>query len=98
MTDWRDTRYGRKLISLKLRTGFDPTVALRVTPAPGCPLCQLNSPPDVVGHIHSARFAGDSYPILIEKYADACREEEFELSTELLSRHFGEHFVVRRRS
>jgi len=98
MGDWRDTRYGRKLLSLKLRTGFDPSVALHIMPRPGCPLCRLKETPEVVRLIHSARFAGDSYPILIDKYATSCQEEGFELTVPMLADHFSSHFVMRKRS
>lgn len=85
-----------KLLSFKLQTGFKPSVSLHVNPHPDCSLCTMNGP-QVVASIHSGRFAGDSYAILMERYGEMCSLEGIELNLDLLVRHFTQHFVMQRR-
>lgn len=97
MKDWRNTRHGAKLVSIKLGSTFEPSVALHINPHSGCPLCVLNSPPRVVASIHSSRYSGDSYHMLIEQYHELCERDGIELSMDVLVKHFSEHFVMRKR-
>lgn len=97
MKDWKNTRHGAKLISIKLSGSFEPGAALHISPRPDCPLCVLNSPPAVVTSIHSSRYGGDSYHMLIEQYQELCERDGIELNMDLLVKHFSEHFVMRAR-
>lgn len=97
MKDWRNTRHGTKLVSIKLGGAFEPGAALHINPRPDCPLCVLNNPPAVVASIHSSRYGGDSYRMLIEQYHELCKRDGIELNMDLLVRHFSEHFVMRKR-
>ncbi len=97
MKDWRNTRHGAKLVSIKLGGAFEPDAALHISPRPDCPLCVLNNPPAVVTSIHSSRYGGDSYRMLMEQYYDLCKRDGIELGMDVLVRHFSEHFVMRKR-
>lgn len=97
MKDWRSTRHGAKLLSLKISGTFEPAVSLHVNPRPGCPLCVINGAPEVVTSLHSSRYGGDSYPMLLEKYRELCEKEGIELNVNVLVKHFSEHFVMRKR-
>ena len=97
MRDWKSTRHGAKLLKLKLSSTFELGASLHVNPRPNCPLCVINSAPEVVTSIHSSRYGGDSYPILLEKYRELCKRDGIELNMDVLVRHFSEHFVMRKR-
>jgi len=94
---WKHTRHGAKLISIKLQSTFDPTVALHINPHPECPLCVLNDAPKVLTALHSSRYAGESYRLLLEEYGELFKIEGIELNMNVLVKHFSEHFVMRNR-
>ena len=96
-TDWKKTRHGMKLLAITLRTGFKPEASLRVNPHPHCQLCVIDGAPPVVAALHSARYAGDSYQTLLQRFGEKFRAEGIDLDVKTMVRHFTEHFVIQRR-
>ena len=95
---WRETKYGAKLLSIRLASKFDPSVILRINPMPDCPLCVLGDDvPSSLESLHSSRFSGTSYRILLEDYSVMLAAVGVELTLDLLVRHFNEHFIMRNR-
>jgi hypothetical protein len=97
MTDWKKTSHGMKLLAITLRTGFKPGASLRVNPHPHCPLCVIDGGPPILAALHSARYAGDSYQTLLQRFGEKCSAEGIDLNVGVMVRHFTEHFVMQKR-
>lgn len=96
MVDWRQTRHGAKLLAIKLSRNFAPSVVMHVAPRPECPLCVIDgTASDTLTALHSDRFGGDSFPILLSRYVGRLGEEGIEMNANMLATHFSEHFVMR---
>ena len=95
---WEQTSYGCRIqLEIKLTNRFKPDVALHVNPVPGCPLCILDgTAPKALANLHTERYAGASYPILIERYGELLEGSGIKIDVRMLSEHFSKHFVMQR--